>query len=72
MPQDIHRAGPERTRRPGARWLLLIPYVALLFPQLYARNVPVLFGLSFFYWYQLAWVLLAAALLGLVYRLTRD
>jgi Na+-driven multidrug efflux pump len=48
--------------------LLLLPYLGLCFPALYARNTPTLMGFPFFYWYQLAWVVLASALLGLVYR----
>ena len=63
--------GPSRRRSP-ASWLLLIPYLALLFPAVYARNTPVLWGFPFFYWYQLAWVLLTSILLGAVYRATRD
>ncbi len=60
---------PPRSR---TLWLLLaLPYAGLLFPQLYARNTPALFGFPFFYWYQLGWVLLTAVLLGLYYRLTK-
>ncbi len=52
--------------------LLLLPYAGLCFPQLYARQTPALFGFPFFYWYQLAWVFIATAILGLVYMLRRD
>jgi hypothetical protein len=52
--------------------LLLIPYVALLIPQIYSRNAPELFGFPFFYWYQFAWVILSAALTGIVYWRTRS
>ena len=48
--------------------LLALPYLALCFPQMYARAEPVLLGFPFFYWYQLAWVIVTAAVLGLVYR----
>ena len=56
-----------------ARWklLLLLPYLGLCFPALYARAAPVLWGFPFFYWYQFAWVVLASAVIGLVYRKLR-
>lgn len=56
-------------RRFKARWLLLIlPYAGLLFPQVYARATPALFGFPFFYWYQFLWVVLTSALLWVYYR----
>ena len=65
MPETSSRK-PQRSRR----WLLLLvlPYLGLCFPQLYARATPSLWGFPFFYWYQFAWVVLGAALLGIVYR----
>jgi hypothetical protein len=55
------------------RWylLLVLPFAGLLYPPLYATEDPELFGFPFFYWYQLAWVPLTAALTYLVYRKTR-
>jgi hypothetical protein len=55
------------------RWylLLVLPFAGLLYPPLYASEDPELFGFPFFYWYQLAWVPLTAALTYLVYRKTR-
>jgi hypothetical protein len=57
----------EKTR---TRWklLLVLPYIGLCFPQMYARATPELFGFPFFYWYQFAWVLAASGLMALVYR----
>jgi hypothetical protein len=57
------------------RWwylLLVPPFVALLWPPLYARESPELVGFPFFYWYQFAWVLVTALLTALVYRATRS
>ena len=51
--------------------LLLLPYLGLCIPAWYARATPTLLGFPFFYWYQFAWVLLAAAIMGLVYRKLR-
>jgi hypothetical protein len=52
--------------------LLVIPFAATLLPFLYNRAEPQLFGMPFFYWYQLAWVLITAAILGIVVYLTRE
>ncbi len=48
--------------------LLLPPYVALLWVGSYDRAAPALWGIPFFYWYQLMWVPLGALLLYPVYR----
>jgi hypothetical protein len=42
--------------------LLVIPLVALLIVPVYARTTPRLWGFPFFYWYQLVWVFVTAAL----------
>jgi hypothetical protein len=57
------------TRRRSA-WvlLLLLPYLGLCFPRVYAHATPTLWGFPYFYWYQFAWVILASALLAIVYR----
>ena len=49
-------------------WLLLLPYLFLCFPQIYARSTPALWGFPFFYWYQFVWVIVTSALLAIVYR----
>jgi hypothetical protein len=56
----------------GWKLLLLIPYLALCFPALYARATPTLFGFPFFYWYQFLWVILTSILLGLIYLKLKD
>jgi hypothetical protein len=67
MAQDNPRSQSNKSL-----WLLVIPVLALIFPTLYNRETPTLFGFPFFYWYQLAWVFLATAVLGLVYKLRKD
>ena len=52
--------------------LLIVPFVATLLPWIYNRADPSLFGMPFFYWYQLAWVVITAGLLALVVVLTRE
>lgn len=44
--------------------LTLIPFVGLAVVPLYVRTNPEIGGLPFFYWYQLLWLFLAAALFG--------
>lgn len=59
---------------PAFSWwhlVLLIPFVALLWPGFYAHERPALWGFPFFYWYQFLWVLLSAALTEFVYMATR-
>jgi hypothetical protein len=61
-------------RRGRARWgylLLLIPFLAVLYPPLYARVRLPLAGVPFFIWYQLLWTLLGAAVTGTVYWIYR-
>jgi hypothetical protein len=52
--------------------LLVIPFVGLLYPPLYARHDPEVFGFPFFYWYQLAWVPVTAVLTFIVYKKARS
>ena len=57
-----------------APWIwavLAIPYLGLLFPPFYNLREPALFGFPFFYWYQLAWVPVAALLIWICYRSVR-
>ena len=61
----------EKPRSKAALWLLVIPYIGLLWPSLYNSHEPSLFGFPFFYWYQLAWVPITATLTFIAYRSTR-
>jgi hypothetical protein len=54
------------------RWfllLLVIPFIALLWPPFYNMSDPPLFGIPFFYWYQMLWIILTALLTMIVYFL---
>jgi len=57
------------------RLLFLIPFIAVLWVPFYNAVEPQLGGVPLFYWYQLAWILLGAAVVLLVHlietRLTR-
>jgi Protein of unknown function (DUF3311) len=70
--ESAQKASAAR-RKPG--WVLLLlalPYLGLCFPALYARPTPSLLGFPFFYWYQLAWVIITSCLLGIVYLVMRQ
>ena len=49
------------------RALLAIPFIAALWVPSYNRIEPALGGVPFFYWYQLAWILIGAAIVFIVY-----
>ena len=56
-----------RGRRYLARLLLLVPFAALIWVPSYNRIEPELAGVPFFYWYQLAWIIIGAVLVLAVY-----
>ncbi|OIJ87553.1 hypothetical protein BIV24_24565 [Streptomyces colonosanans] len=48
---------------------LVAPFVAMLWVGSYAKTDPTWIGIPFFYWYQMAWVLISTALTMVAYRL---
>ncbi|MGW0709198.1 DUF3311 domain-containing protein [Streptomyces sp. NPDC002643] len=48
---------------------LFAPFVAMLWVGSYAKVDPAFIGIPFFYWYQMAWVLISTALTGTAYVL---
>ena len=60
-------AGPKRRRFRPIHLLLLIPYLAMLWVPSYNRVAPTLAGIPFFYWYQMAWIVLGVAVMLPVY-----
>jgi hypothetical protein len=67
----VRKSPTSRRRGRWARLLLLIPFVALLFPTLYAHAEPRLAGIPFFIWYQFAWVILGVTITAVVYAFDR-
>ncbi|MBG0738180.1 DUF3311 domain-containing protein [Paeniglutamicibacter antarcticus] len=70
LPPDIPTRGPAKPGPYVISGLLLA--IAVVFPLLvpmYARSTPRLGGLPFFYWYQMLWVPIDAALIGVCYAL---
>lgn len=55
----------------AAGLIMLVPVVALLWVGSYARAKPELFGFPFFFWYQLMWVFLTAAISWVAYLLVQ-
>jgi hypothetical protein len=56
-----------RSGRRGWLWLLLPPFLALLWPAFYSSVQPALGGIPFFFWYQFLWIIIAAILTAVVY-----
>ncbi|PAZ17676.1 hypothetical protein CLM62_01080 [Streptomyces sp. SA15] len=48
---------------------LFAPFVAMLWVGSYAKTDPAFIGIPFFYWYQMAWVLISTALTMIAYKL---
>jgi apolipoprotein N-acyltransferase len=68
---DAPRSREVPKKRETARgwyWLLVVPFFGTFFPWIYNTESPELFGIPFFWWYQMAWVPISAVLTILVYR----
>jgi hypothetical protein len=59
--------GKGRGRFRPVHLLLLIPYIAVLWVPFYNCVEPALYGVPFFYWYQVLWILLGVVALVPVY-----
>jgi Protein of unknown function (DUF3311) len=70
------RDGPGRASRPSglrllAYALLLGECLVILIPSVYASATPKLFGIPFFYWFQLMWIIVGMVVTGLAWLLVR-
>jgi Protein of unknown function (DUF3311) len=68
---DGRRGVQVHDRNRGWYWLFAIPFVFTLLPWIYNTDSPELFGMPFFYWYQMAWVPITVVLTILVYIKTK-
>lgn len=68
QPGPPPQAEAKNGRGKGAHWLLLIPVVAVVFPNFYNFWEPTLWGIPFFYWYQILWVFLTAGLTWFLFQ----
>jgi hypothetical protein len=69
----MSNSGEQRGERSTWSWwylLFLVQFVAVLWPPLYNKVEPALFGVPFFYWYQLACVVVAAVVTAFIYVIT--
>jgi hypothetical protein len=64
------RGGPPGARETRWTWLLVIPLLGTLIPPIYNTQDPELFGVPFFYWYQLAVIPIGVICTTIVYRAT--
>jgi Protein of unknown function (DUF3311) len=68
--QPDTRAGERSSERSPVVWLLVVPVVLVLWPPLFNKISPTLFGIPFFYWYQLAVIPIGVICTTIVYRAT--
>ena len=59
--------GPE-SKPHWLRILFILPFIAVVWVSSYNRVEPSLLGFPFYYWYQLLWVVIGAAIAAVVYR----
>ena len=67
----IRNASPPRSDKHPLNWLLVLPLLATLIPPIFNRVDPTLFGIPFFYWYQLAAISIGVITTLIVYRVSR-
>jgi hypothetical protein len=68
--QQSNQHGHERS---GWSWwylLLIIQFIAVIWPPFYNTIEPSWAGIPFFYWYQMLWVIIGAVLTAIVYFVT--
>jgi hypothetical protein len=74
---EIRGEKMDQQSRPQRRWswwylLLLVQFVAVMWPPFYNKAEPAFVGMPFFYWYQLLMVIVGAALTAIVYFATEE
>ncbi|MGB8345179.1 MAG: DUF3311 domain-containing protein [Ktedonobacteraceae bacterium] len=60
----------SRTRSNARSWLLILlilPFIALLWPPFYNFTQPSFIGIPFFYWFQLLWIIITAIITSIMY-----
>ena len=64
--RDMSEKQPRKKSRLVYIWLL-VPSATVLWVHLYNRIEPALFGIPFYYWYQMLWIVLGALVILPVY-----
>jgi hypothetical protein len=70
--KGVYTMAATRPSNKNRRWfllLLIIPFIAMLWPPFYNHTDPTLFDIPFFYWFQLLWVIITAIITAVVYFL---
>jgi len=59
----------EKNRGGWSWWYLLfvVQFAVALWPPFYNKAEPSLFGIPFFYWFQMLWVIVSAVFTAIVY-----
>ena len=65
---DTKLSAPAARKSKYCYFLLLLPFIALLWLPFYNFTKPALLGFPFFYWYQLLWVPLTSLIIYIVYK----
>ncbi|MFD1676377.1 DUF3311 domain-containing protein [Alicyclobacillus fodiniaquatilis] len=63
------------SKRKGSPWwylLALIPLIGTLFPEFYSSVTPTLWGIPFFYWYQMLWVMISSLVTFIMYLILKE
>jgi uncharacterized membrane protein len=68
MPIMPTGAKPTRLARAILSLLFLVIVVVTLWVPLYNRVDPVVFGIPFFYWFQVSWIVVTAVVTVVAYR----
>jgi hypothetical protein len=68
---EVRAAAQRRVNANAWNLLLLVPLVGTLIPSIYNKADPTLWGIPFFYWYQLAWIFVSVVITVIVYKMTR-
>lgn len=63
----VSNSAGARKRRSWVLLLLILPFIALLWPPFYTFRQPTFIGIPFFYWFQLLWIVITAILTVIVY-----
>jgi hypothetical protein len=64
------RAGGSATALKRVAYALLVgECLVILIPSVYGRAAPKLFGIPFFYWFQLLWIIVGMVVTGIAYLL---
>jgi hypothetical protein len=66
----VNTVGTKRSEWSGWHLLFIIEFVMVLWPPFFNKLEPTVFGIPFFYWYQLACVFVGAIITVIVYLRT--